>query len=279
MNDTSPPAFVAGCRITTHAMVKARLSDMGTLRTRPAPAGVPPLPPRFLRHADEQTVVGMHAVLIALAAVSDSEGFPPLARHAVIGAPCQAGRIATAQALAGLEASGPSAIKPHIVPQCSMHSVAGAVSVALGTHGPHLGVGGGPDALSEGLLVVSSILAGGGDPLCNAAWLVATEWDVEPALDAQGIPTNDPSCRAIAMLLEPSSKSSDADQTGSLTLWVRQSKRRPAGSRRTIATCTLANLAAVLGREGDGTTTLRCLGGFEVDVTRHQHEQVLREAA
>ncbi len=279
MNDQSPPAFVAGCRITTHALVKARLSDMGTLRNRPVPEGVPPLPPRFLRHADEHTVVGMHAVLTALSAVCTAEDLPPLARHAVIAAPCQAGRIATAQALAGLDTSGPSAIKPHIVPQCSMHSVAGAVSVALGTHGPHLGVGGGPDALSEGLLVVTSILASGGDPQCEAAWLVATEWDVEPALDAQGIPTNDPSCRAIAMLLEPSAEPTDADQTGSLTLSVRMSRRRPAGSRPAIASCTLANLAGVLGGKRDGTTTLLCLGGFEVNVTRHRHEQVLREAA
>jgi hypothetical protein len=279
MHDQSPSAFAAGCRITAHALVKASLSDMGTLRNRPAPDGMPPLPPRFLRHADEQTVVGMHAVLTALSEVPSTDSVPPLACHAVIAAPCQAGRIATAQALAGLDTSGPSAIKPHIVPQCSMHSVAGAVSVALGMHGPHLGVGGGPDALSEGFLVVMSLLAGGGDPHCEAAWLIATEWDVEPALDSKGIPTNDPSCRAIAMLLEPSARTAEGDHAGSLTLAVRRSRQRQTGARPAIAPCTLANLAGVLGGDRHGPTTLLCLGGFEVEVTRHGHEQVLREAA
>jgi hypothetical protein len=221
----------------------------------------------------------MHAVLTALSTVPPGEVIPPLARHAVIAAPCQAGRIATAQALAGLDTSGPSAIKPHIVPQCSMHSVAGAVSVALGTHGPHLGVGGGPDALAEGFLVVMSLLASGGDPQCEAAWLIATEWDVEPALDSKGIPTDDPSCRAIAMLLEPSARTADGDQEGSLTLAVRRSSRRPTGVRPLTTPCTLANLAGVLGGGSDGPVTLLCIGGFEVEVTRHGHEQVLREAA
>lgn len=279
MKDLSPSAFAAGCRITTHAMVKARLSDMPTLRNRPAPEGVPPLPPRFLRHADEHTVVGMHAVLTALSEVPNPDRLPPLDRHAVIAAPCQAGRIATAQALAGLDTSGPSAIKPHIVPQCSMHSVAGAVSVALGTHGPHLGVGGGPDALSEGFLVVISLLASRGDPQCEAAWLIATEWDVEPRLDSSGVPTDDPSCRAIAMLLEPTAKHADVDQTGSRTITVRQSHQRPSGVRPLVTPCTLANLAGVLGGGSDSPVTLLCLGGFEVEVTRHGHEQILREAA
>jgi hypothetical protein len=221
----------------------------------------------------------MHAVLTALSEVANRDSLPPLDRHAVIAAPCQAGRIATAQALAGLDTSGPSAIKPHIVPQCSMHSVAGAVSVALGTHGPHLGVGGGPDALSEGFLVVMSLLAGRGDPQCEAAWLIATEWDVEPALDSTGVPTTDPSCRAIAMLLEPNARAADGDEEGSLTLAVRPSRRRPTGVRTLTTPCTLANLAGVLGGGSDGSVTLLGLGGFEVEVTRHGHKKALREAA
>jgi hypothetical protein len=283
MNDLSPPALEAECRITTHAFVEARLSSMGALRNRAAPEGAPQLPPRFLRHADEHTVVGMRAVLTAFAKVATTASLPPMACHAVIAAPCQAGRIATAQALAGLETSGPSAIKPHIVPQCSMHSVAGAVSVAIGAHGPHLGVGGGPDALSEGLLVVASLLAGGGDPQCRAAWLIATEWDVEPALDTSGIPTDDPLCRAIAMFLEPSGMADDVDRTGSLTLAFRQSRRRPTGGKPAATSCTIAAMRAALGDADDrpaaDTTTLICLGGFEVEVTRHERHQVLREAA
>ena len=70
-------------------------------------------------------------------------------------------------------------------------------------HGPHLGVGGGPEALAEGLFAAATLLAGGGDPTAPAAWLVATEWDEEPCLNTAGDAENDPVCRALALLLEP----------------------------------------------------------------------------
>ncbi|MFM7138368.1 MAG: hypothetical protein ACKO1M_15105, partial [Planctomycetota bacterium] len=65
---SSGPAAPAGCRVAGHALVECRVSALADLRGRPGPAAAPPLPPRFLRHADEHTVVGLHAVLEALAA-------------------------------------------------------------------------------------------------------------------------------------------------------------------------------------------------------------------
>jgi len=192
----SPP----GCGITTFAFREARLSEMAAVRSEPCPAGGPVLPPRFLRHADEHSVVGLRAVLEALA---DHPRPPEVTGHAVVSAPCQAGRLTAARTLAALPTGGAASVSPHLVPQCSLHSIAGAVSVALGMHGPHLGVGGGPDALAEGLFTAATLLTGGGDPDCSAAWLIATEWDEEPCLDAAGEARNDPTCRALAMLLEP----------------------------------------------------------------------------
>ncbi|MDA0254777.1 MAG: hypothetical protein O3C39_04065 [Planctomycetota bacterium] len=192
----SPP----GCGVTTFAFREARLSEMAAVRSEPCPAGGPALPPRFLRHADEHSVVGVRAVLQALA---EHPRPPSVASHAVVAAPCQAGRLTAAQTLAALPTGGAASVSPHLVPQCSLHSIAGAVSVALGTHGPHLGVGGGPDALAEGLFTAATLLTDGGDPDCSAAWLVATEWDDEPCLDGNGAALNDPTCRALAMLLEP----------------------------------------------------------------------------
>lgn len=207
---SSRPAAPAGCRVAGHGLVECRASALGDLRGLAAPAGAPPIPHRFLRHADEHTVVGLHAVLAAIAA-----GPPPpdLSRHAVVAAPCQSGRLAAARTLAQLPAGGAVTVSPHVVPQCSLHSVAGAVSVALGMHGPHLGVGGGPDALAEGLLAATTLLLHG-DPECTAVWLVATDWDEEPALDPAGNPHGDPVCRALAVQLVPSG---DADDDGSPT--------------------------------------------------------------
>lgn len=205
---SSRPAAPAGCGVAGHALVECRASALGELRGRAGPANAPPIPLRFLRHADEHTVVGLHAVLAVIAAGSSP---PDLARHAVIAAPCQSGRLAAARTLALLASDGAVGVSPHVVPQCSLHSVAGAVSVALGMHGPHLGVGGGPDALAEGLLAAATLLVHG-DPECTAAWLVATDWEEEPVLDAAGNPAGDPVCRALAVQLVPAGAAGDDGQ-------------------------------------------------------------------
>ena len=224
---SSRPVAPAGCRVAGHGLVECRASALGDLRSRAAPAGAPPIPHRFLRHADEQTVVGLHAVLAALAAGAPQ---PALSRHAVVAAPCQPGRLAAARTLAQLPAGGAVTVSPHVVPQCSLHSVAGAVSVALGMHGPHLGVGGGPDALAEGLLAATTLLLHG-DPECTAAWLVATEWDEEPALDPVGNPLGDPVCRALAVQLVAAGDDDDGMPSPGPGLVVQPSARQESRPR------------------------------------------------
>lgn len=184
--------------IRAHAFIEARHAELAALRDAASPADAPALPPRFLRHCDEHTVVAVRAVLAALPGLSVD-----LARCGVVAAPCQAGRIATARSLSQLRVGGAVMVSPHIVPQCSLHSLAGAISVALGMHGPHIGVGGGPDALAEGLFTALTLLEPGAASGCDAVWLVATEWAAEPLLDPTGSPTGDPVCRAIALLVEP----------------------------------------------------------------------------
>ena len=181
--------------VTARATVAARLAEIPALRDSGWPKSTPALPRRFLRHADEQTVVGMHAVLAAIATIPE-----PLERegHGVIAASCQAGRIAAAQTLVQAKHGGGVTVSTQIVPQGSLHSLAGAVSVGLGMRGPNLGVSVGPHALSEGLLTAFSWLHGAGPTACDTVWLVITGWDDEPALDADGRPTTDPVCRGVA---------------------------------------------------------------------------------
>jgi hypothetical protein len=203
---SSPFPGSAGCSIRGHAVVASRLSSLAALRDAAVPPGCPALPPRFLRQSDEHTVVAVRAVLEAMAGLPEPMNFD---RCGVIAAPCQAGRIAAARSLTQLQAGGAGGVSPHIVPQCSLHSLGDAVSVALGMHGPHIGVGGGPDALAEGLFAAVSLFQGGTGSGCDLAWLVVTDWDTEPLLDAAGMPTNDPSCRALAMLLAPADPADD----------------------------------------------------------------------
>jgi hypothetical protein len=258
------PAFArttAACRVVAHGLHEARLSAIDRLRDVPGPPGSPPLPPRFLRHCDEHTVVAMHAVLAAIASLPEPR--PSLSGHGVVAAPCQAGRLSTARALVQMKTDGPVAISPHIVPQCSLHSIAGAVSVGLGMHGPHLGAGGGPGALAEGLVAATSLLrAAAGLP---GVWLVATEWDLEPALDGSAMVANDPWCRALAVLLDPSSD-------GDLQLDVRADRAmRPGrtGGGRTSALPAFTR-ALALCRVGGALVswTLPCPWPLEVRLCR-----------
>ena len=193
----------AACAVASHAMVETRLSAIDALRTGGWPATAPALAPRFLRHSDEQTVVGMHAVLAAIAQYPEPR--PSFDLHGVIAASCQAGRISAAQTLVQAAAIGGTAVSTRIVPECSLHSPAGAVSVGLGMHGPNIGVGGGPDALAEGLFTAISWLrpTAAGRMRCDGVWLIVSGWDEEPVLDAAGKPVTDPICRAVALSLVP----------------------------------------------------------------------------
>lgn len=209
---TVPLESSAGCVLESHAVVEVPLSEIRQLRDAPAPVGAPKLPPRFLRHCDEHTVVGVRAVLEAIAALPDPAR--PLDRYGVIGAPRLAGRITGAQTLVQAAEAGGIAVSPHVVPQCSLHALASAVSVALGMHGPNLGASGGPEALSEGLYTAISLVNASG---CDGLWLVLTEWDEEPVLDAAGRPTGDPLCRAVALALRPGT----AADEGAVTFTIR----------------------------------------------------------
>jgi hypothetical protein len=79
------------------------------------------------------------------------------------------------------------------------------VSVALGMHGPNVGVSGGQHAVSEGLFTSISLLSS--DPSLPGVWLVVSGWTREPSLDSNGKPISStpmdsrsgPMCRALAV--------------------------------------------------------------------------------
>lgn len=269
-----PPVRPA-CVLERHAVVEVPLSEIQALRDAPVPVGAPALPPRFLRHCDEQTVVGVRAVLEALAC--ESAAPRSLARDGVIAAPRLAGRITAAQTLAQVATAGDVAVSPHVVPQCSLHALASAVSVALGMHGLNLGTSGGPEALSEGLFTALSLVETAG---CDRLWLVLTEWDEEPVLDAAGRPGNDPLCRALALALVPCAA---AAEPAGIALTVRSAT--PRGCEPPAASSPgLAAFAAALSLVGAGGVIASwshiCPWGAEIRITAPTPaSQVRREAA
>lgn len=274
---SSPPV---ACGIGAHAFVEARLTQIGPLRDRPGPEGSPPLPPRFLRHCDEQTVVGMHAVLAAIASLPAERRV--CERHGVVAASCQAGRIVTASSLAKLRPQGAVSISPHIVPQCSLHSVAGAVSVALGMHGPNVGIGGGPDAVAEGLFTAISLVRPGGGADADGVWLVASDWAEEPALDETGAAIGDPVCRALALFVQPA-----AAEAAALELTIHfptEPLASPGGGEASDVLGDFARAAAMCAGGGPlASWAVECPWPAEIRLTRRAAwaapSRPLREAA
>ena len=226
--------------VVAHGIVTADMAAIHGLRDAPAPPGVPPLPARFLRHADEHSVVGVRAVMEAMAS------FPGASRRhdlsAVVAAPCGAGRPTSARTLVQLRAGGAVTVSPHVVPQCSLHAVAAAVSVGLGMHGPNIGAGGGPEAVGEGILAAASLLDEAGVDGC---WLVLTAWDREPLLDDSGDAPAGAVCRGVALRLDRAAASATT-----LTL-----RPRPGPALAVAAADggrALAGIAAALAADADG---------------------------
>jgi hypothetical protein len=174
-----------------------------------------PLAPTFLKHPDDQTVVGLAAVFDAIKRhqlnTTDFHGW------SVVCAPRFLGRIATAAAIQRFAKEGAWGISPHHIPHFSLHSPSGTISLALKSRGPNLGVGGGPNSASEAIYASLSLLA---EPETTGVWVVFTGWQPEVALQ----PTDErlPVCRAAALALAPDRP----DWTGTSVAVTRPSAHR-----------------------------------------------------
>ncbi len=184
------------CTVSAHTTLRVPLESIGALRDNPGLDSSPSLPPRFLRHSDEQTVVGVAAVLRAMA--EPQLAGTDFSEWGVLAAPRLLGRLNAASMLSKFMELGPPAISPHAIPQHSLHAVSSAVSVALGMRGPNFGIGGGPECLAEGLLVALTFLRAAQAP---GMWLVLTEWDTDPIPDGNGGSATPAVCCASALAL------------------------------------------------------------------------------
>jgi len=152
-------------------------------------------PGHFLKYSDEQAVLAVAAVDQTISSAGlDARQFQ---NWSIIAAPRFIGRIAGVGTLARFDRGGGPAISPHVIPQHSLHSISGALSILLSTRQPNFGVGGTGDSLAEGLFAALTF------PVGNRAGvlLVATAWEPEPQLDNEGNCTNSPVCHAVALAL------------------------------------------------------------------------------
>ena len=193
MTEISVPSL----RLGAWGTARADLAQVAVMRKTPprwAPEGTPG---HFLKHADEQTVVAVAAVDQAIQAhgLQVSE----LRDWAIIAAPRFIGRLGGTATLAKISRGGGPAISPHVIPQHSLHSVSGALSILLATRAQNFGVGGGPESLTDGLFAALTLGASSGR---SGIWLVCTAWHPEPIVNPDGQCTNNPICSAVALALQ-----------------------------------------------------------------------------
>jgi hypothetical protein len=150
----------------------------------------------LLRYADEQTIAGTAAVFAAM----DVMGWYPDRFEAwgVVAASRYLGRANLAVALRSFRAEGVWGTSPHLIPHYALHSPSGTISLALGSHGPNLGVGGGLHAAADGFLTALTWLASGVVP---GVWLVLSGWFPELVPDPGGNAPRAGECLALALAL------------------------------------------------------------------------------
>jgi hypothetical protein len=206
---------------------RVELSDIASLRKR-LPAWVPPdTPGHFLKYADEQTVVAIAAVDRAIQ--SHALNLAESRDWAIVAAPRFIGRMSGPTILDRFIRGGSQGVSPHVIPQHSLHSVSGALAILLASHGPNVGVGGGPDSLDNAFLTALSLPSA-----CRSqgAWIVATAFDPEPAFGAEGRLLNAPACHAVALAIDAQAA---AESCGSLVLTMTGCEGAHALSVRQLA--------------------------------------------
>jgi len=182
--------------VLAQGSVRAAPDELQVLRKHPGPHPAAPLPASFLKHADDQTVVGVAAVLQAIA--NGGLGSECFTEWGVVAAPRYFGRVAMINALQRFCAEGAWGMSPHLIPHRSLHAISGTVSQVLKIHGPNFGGGGGPNGLVEMLRAAMAMLHGDRLP---ALWLVLTGWEPEPVVGANGAPPADARCTGLALAL------------------------------------------------------------------------------
>src|SRR4051812_34230702 len=145
VSDSEPALALRG-----FGTARADLPAIAALR-KSLPAWAPSdTPGHFLKHADEQTVLAVAALDQAI----QSSGRPvsDYSQWAIVAAPRFIGRMAGGATLNRYSRGGGPAISPHLIPQHSLHSISGALSILLSSRQPNFGIGGTGNSLVEGLL-------------------------------------------------------------------------------------------------------------------------------
>lgn len=186
--------------IIAHGTAALTPSELGALRQprneRSAPSLGPrfhKLKPQFLKHSEDQTLAALAAASAALDDFGPGEDF---GSWAVVSSTRYLGRGAFAAVIDKYQIDGPWGVSVQAIPHGSPHAVASTLSLAMGIHGPCIGVGAATGDESQALLSAASLLQ---DRRRPGAWLLFTAWSPESPTDDSGTPAAEAVCLAAAL--------------------------------------------------------------------------------
>jgi hypothetical protein len=187
-------------RIAALSILRADAATIENWRRQPIVVGTDKLPISMLRHAEDQSLLALKAVLDArLQAGWDEKSF---ADWGVIAAPNFFGRLSIAQTVHRYQKEGAWGVSPHLIPHQSLHAASGTISQALRIHGPNFGVGGGPNSAPAAFLLAAAMLVDGALP---GLWLILSGHEAEWIPAANGAHAAAPACVAVALALTAAS--------------------------------------------------------------------------
>jgi hypothetical protein len=246
--------------LAAFGVVQIAEKDLPSVRRAPAAGQTGFLPANLLKHSDDQTVAGVAAVCRALQTFQlDPTSFSD---WGVLGAPRFLGRSTMAGALKKFFADGAWNVSPHLIPNQTLHSLSGTVSIALNIHGPNFGVGGGPDSESEGLLAAAALLSQRKLP---GVWLVLTGWDPEPVADADGRNRLASVCTGVALALTPDKNEWQGARLRLIPGKDRANANGHHHSKEAPALFSVEKISKALANPGTGTHVWRLQAGGWVE--------------
>ncbi len=172
---TTPQNAMSSCGLLAQAYLQADPLSLPSIRKQPGLFRGKPLPGSILKNVDDQTILGLAAVLRAIELMPDPN--VDLTDWAILGSPRFIARMNLSEQFVKFKAEGAWSASPHSIPHRCLHSTSGTISQALKIHGPNFGNGGGPGGYVETILSAVGLLQAGEAP---GAWVVCAGFDPEP---------------------------------------------------------------------------------------------------
>ncbi len=192
------------CAVTAYAASGFSFAEVNALRKQSAT-----LPGNFgfsvLKHAEEQTMAGLGTLRDALVTFESRPA--DFGDWGVVCSSRYLGRSAFVESLGKFAAEGPWNVSVQVVPHRSLHSPASMLGLALGCHGPCVGVGGGLDGETDAWITAMTLLDQQPMP---GIWLCFLGWDPDELIDMQGNQVFESRCTGLLLALQPVSTSSAA---------------------------------------------------------------------